>query len=95
MVELQRKLLRHVIENLLKPGGELVYSVCSFEPDESEQHVAWIRENYGDRIELLSPVPRLPDYYKRYVTRANLLQVYAGNQDDMDGFAAFIVKAKL
>ncbi len=94
MSELQRKLIEHVILNLLKPGGELIYSVCSFEPEETESHVAWIRENYSDRIELLSPVPRLPDYYKRYVTRQNLLLVYAGNQDEMDGFGAFILKAK-
>ena len=94
MSELQRKLLEHAILHLLNPGGELIYSVCSFEPEETESHVAWIRENYGDRIELLSPVPRLPDYYKRYVTRQNLLLVYAGNQDEMDGFGAFILKAK-
>ena len=54
--------------------------------------MSWIREKHGDRIELLSPVSRLPDYYKRYVTRQNLLMVYAGNQDDMDGFAAFVLK---
>jgi len=94
MAELQRRLLQHVLDHLLSPGGELIYSVCSFEPEESEGHVAWIRENYGDRIELLSPVPRLPDYFKRYVTRDNLFQVYAGNQDEMDGFGAFIIRLK-
>lgn len=91
MAKLQRQLIEHALE-ILKPGGELIYSVCSFEPEESERHLAWIQEKYGDSIELLSPVSRLPDYYKRYVTRQNLLMVYAGNQDDMDGFAAFCLK---
>jgi 16S rRNA (cytosine967-C5)-methyltransferase len=93
MAALQRKLLEHAL-TLIKPGGELIYSVCSFEPEESERHVAWIKDKYGDRIELISPVSRLPDYYKRYVTRENLLLVYAGNQDDMDGFGAFILRVK-
>lgn len=91
MFELQKKMIEHAL-TLLKPGGELIYSVCSFEPDESERHLAWIREKHGDSIELLSPVSRLPDYFKRYVTRDNLLMIYAGNQDDMDGFAAFLLK---
>lgn len=96
MAELQRQMIAHALKLLSsrEGGGELIYSVCSFEPEESAAHVAWIREQYGDRIELISPVARLPDYYKRYVTRENLLLVYAGNQDEMDGFGAFIVKVK-
>lgn len=94
MASLQKELLKHTFEHLLKPGGELIYSVCSFEPEETTSQLAWIKEQYGDRIEHISPVSRLPDYYKRYVTRQNLLLVYAGNQDEMDGFGAFIVKAK-
>ena len=93
MADLQRRFLAHAIESLIKPGGEIIYSVCSFEPEETTAHLAWIREKYGDRIELLSPVSRLPDYYKRYVTRQNVLLVYAGNQDEMDGFGAFIIRA--
>ena len=50
------------------------------------------RPRYGDKLELVSPVPRLPDYYKKYVTRQNLLLVYSGNQDDLDGFGAFVVR---
>lgn len=96
MAAFQRQLITHAVKILSERpgGGELIYSVCSFEPEESVEHVAWIREQYGDRIELISPVARLPDYYKRYVTRENLLLVFAGNQDEMDGFGAFIVKVK-
>lgn len=93
MVEQQRALIEHAL-TLLKPGGELIYSVCSFEPEETVGHLSWIKEKHGDRLELLSPVQRLPDYYKRYVTRDNVLLIYSGNQDELDGFGAFILKAK-
>lgn len=93
MSALQRRMIEHAL-TLLKPGGELIYSVCSFEGEETIDHVKWIHEKYGDRIELLSPVSRLPDYYKRYVTRDNVMLIYSGNQDEIDGFGAFIIKWK-
>ena len=93
MAKEQRRLIEHAV-TLLKPGGELIYSVCTFEPEETLDHLNWIKEKFGDRLELVSPVQRLPDYYKRYVTRENVMLIYAGNQDEIDGFGAFILKAK-
>ncbi len=80
--------------SMLKVGGHLIYSVCSFEPEESEAHVKRLQSEFGDKIEIVSPVSKLPDYFKKYVTRKNILSIYAGNPDGMDGFAAFIVKLK-
>ena len=91
VVQIQRRLIEHCLLQL-KVNGELIYSVCSFEPEESEYHMAWLAEHFGTSIEVVSPVSRLPDYYKKYVTKQNRLAIFAGNQDDMDGFAAFIVK---
>ncbi len=88
---LQRSLITHALE-ILKPGGELIYSVCSFEREEMMEHLEWLLKTYGKKVELISPVSRLPDYYKRFVTRDNVLLVYSGNADSMDGFAAFIVR---
>ena len=87
----QKRLIEHCLQQI-KVGGELIYSVCSFEPEESEQHMLWLQEHFPDSIEFVSPVSRLPDYYKKYVTKQNRLAIFAGNQDDMDGFAAFIVR---
>ena len=89
----QRALIKHAL-TLLKPGGELVYSVCSFELEETEDHLDWLAKEYGDKIEPISLVSRLPDYFKRYVTRDNILMIFAGNQDDMDGFGSFAVRWK-
>ncbi|MFT4326990.1 MAG: NOL1/NOP2/sun family putative RNA methylase [Candidatus Woesearchaeota archaeon] len=44
---LQRKLL-HVAWGLLKPGGVLVYSTCSTEPEEDEEIISTFLENNKD-----------------------------------------------
>lgn len=93
MQKQQWKMILHAL-SLLPVGGELVYSVCSFESEETESHLSQLQEQFGDKIEVVSPVSRLPDYFKKYVTRENLFAVYAGNQDDMDGFGAFIIRIK-
>lgn len=89
----QQAMIKHAL-TMLRPGGELIYSVCSFEEEETEKQLAWIKQEYGEKIEVVSIVARLPDYFKRYVTRENILMIYAGNQDQMDGFGAFAVRWK-
>ena len=89
----QRKFLQHGF-SLLQAGGELIYSVCSFEREETVAQLSWMLDEYAGKIELVSPVQRLPDYYKRFVTRDNLLLIYSGNKDNMDGFGAFIVRKR-
>ncbi len=89
--EEQAKLLDHALRQV-KEGGEVIYAVNSFEPEEVDQQWEAIARKYEGHVELVSPVPRLPDYYKKYVTRQNLLLVYSGNQDEMDGLGAFIVR---
>lgn len=91
--ETQYKLILHALEQI-RVGGELIYSVCSFEKSECEDHLTRLMSEYPDAIEVVSPVSRLPDYFKKYVTRKNILSIYAGNQDDMDGFSAMILKVK-
>ncbi|SMF34547.1 16S rRNA (cytosine(967)-C(5))-methyltransferase RsmB [Pseudobacteriovorax antillogorgiicola] len=93
VIDTQYAMIKHGLTRL-KVGGELIYSVCSFERAETEDHLNRIVDEYGDKIEIISPVSRLPDYFKKYVTRQNYLAVYAGNQDDMDGFGAFIIKLR-
>ncbi|MBI2603051.1 MAG: methyltransferase domain-containing protein [Deltaproteobacteria bacterium] len=91
MSELQRRLLCHAL-NIVKPGGELIYSVCSFELEETFDHLKWLEQNASVKFDLISPVSRVPDYYKRFVTRENVLMIYSGNKDAMDGFSAFILR---
>lgn len=48
----QGKLLFSAIQSL-KPGGELVYSTCSFAPEENETTVDKALKTFGDAIEIL------------------------------------------
>ena len=43
---LQRELLEDVV-CALKPGGYLIYSTCTFNPEENERNVAWLRDVLG------------------------------------------------
>lgn len=47
MVDVQRKLLENAAE-LLKPGGVLVYSTCTTEPEENEDNVSWFLANHPE-----------------------------------------------
>ena len=40
--------------------------------EETVEQLKWLKEKHEDGIEVVSPVTRIPDYYKRYVTRDNL-----------------------
>ena len=91
MAAKQFELIQHALKQL-KVGGELIYSVCSFEPEESDHHIKELKQKYGDKVEVVSPKGRIPDYFRKYVTRNEVLAIYSGNPDEMDGFASFIVK---
>lgn len=52
---LQREILGSAME-MLAPDGQLVYSTCTWSPEENEEVVAWLLEEYA--LELL-PVPKI------------------------------------
>ena len=49
--KLQREIVTQAI-SMLKPGGELLYSTCTFSPIENEGLISFILENFPE-IELL------------------------------------------
>jgi 16S rRNA (cytosine967-C5)-methyltransferase len=73
------------------PGGEMIYSVCSFELEETTKQIDEFLMAHPE-FEKISPQDRLHDFYKKYVTRNNELLIYAGNPDDLDGFFAVILR---
>lgn len=91
MVIKQRKLLEHAW-NILAPGGELIYGVCSFELEETEHQLEWLLERYACRIQVVNIHSRLFKYYRRFITKNQLLMIYSGLADGMDGFCAFVVQ---
>jgi 16S rRNA (cytosine967-C5)-methyltransferase len=47
LTQLQRELLANAV-SLLKPGGVLVYSTCSIEPEENFANAQWFLDNFPD-----------------------------------------------
>ncbi|HHY46978.1 MAG TPA: RsmB/NOP family class I SAM-dependent RNA methyltransferase [Firmicutes bacterium] len=56
---LQKRLLRSAI-HALKPGGILVYSTCTFSPEENEMNIAWALEKFQGQIEVVDIPLQLP-----------------------------------
>lgn len=48
--QFQRGILKAALD-VLKPGGTLVYSTCSLEPEENEMNMHWLAENFPIKLE--------------------------------------------
>src|ERR1041384_3979827 len=70
----------------LRPGGGLVYSTCSTEPEENEDVIEEFCHAHGE-FQRESVVPWLPPAAQRFVTEQGALST-ASNQFSMDGFYA-------
>jgi 16S rRNA (cytosine1407-C5)-methyltransferase len=54
----------------LRPGGLLVYTTCTFNPDENERNLAWLMEQTGGesvRVDAVSSLTRLPSQVIREI----------------------------
>ncbi|MCH3922954.1 RsmB/NOP family class I SAM-dependent RNA methyltransferase [Limosilactobacillus sp.] len=57
----QKKILASALK-MLKPGGILVYSTCTFAPEEDEQNIAWLLDNYPElRMVPIKKYPGMDD----------------------------------
>ena len=59
MAKDQRRLFKSAFLSL-KPGGTMVYSTCTFAPEENEMVLQWALETYGDAMELEDVTIPLP-----------------------------------
>lgn len=73
-VALQRQLITKAIGHL-KPGGILVYCVCSLEPEEGEQQAKWA---LGQGLELVPVTPDELDGWAVPVTQAGFVRTHPG-----------------
>ncbi len=42
----QKDILKMAMKTL-KPGGQIIYSTCTFAPEEDEQIIEWLLDNYN------------------------------------------------
>jgi tRNA (cytosine49-C5)-methyltransferase len=61
MAKDQRRLLKSAVLSV-KPGGTLVYSTCTFAPEENEMVVQWALETYADALEVENITLPLPPH---------------------------------
>jgi len=63
MAKEQRRLFKSAFFSL-KPGGTMVYSTCTFAPEENEMVLDWALETYGDALEVEKITLPLPSHTK-------------------------------
>lgn len=80
---LQVRLLLHAA-SLLRPGGILVYSTCTTEPEENEEVIKKFLWNRKD-FQIESPIPYLPDTLQHYLTQEGFFRIDPPQQY-FDGF---------
>jgi 16S rRNA (cytosine967-C5)-methyltransferase len=85
LVERQLQLLERAAD-LLAPGGRLVYSVCSLEPEEGESIIEAFLHEHPD-FALGDPGPWLPESLRHAVTEKGYFMTWPP-RDNMDGFFA-------
>lgn len=81
LVRLQRLIL-DVVWQYVKPGGVLIYSTCTINPDENDHMVEWILEHYPFELESLAPF--LPEVLLEE-GKDGMLQLFPGIHE-ADGF---------
>jgi 16S rRNA (cytosine967-C5)-methyltransferase len=94
LVQAQDKLIAAALD-LLKPGGRLVYAVCSLQPEEGAPRLAAALARGGARAEPFRPdeLPELPEALTQDGHLRTLPSMW-GDRGGMDGFfAGRLVKA--
>ncbi len=83
IVKLQKKILS-VSSKYVKPGGVLVYSTCTIEPQENEELVKeFLKDNEDYSLEDISEL--IPDGLAKDTAKGGYIQLYP-NIDGIDGF---------
>ena len=90
LAKLQREILKNV-SKYVKPGGTLVYSTCTVNPEENINNAKWFADNYDYEMEDVSKY--LPECFLKYVNEG-CLELKPGTDTEYDGFfiARFVRK---
>lgn len=90
----QRQILNETVKNL-KPGGELIYSTCTFAPEEDEQIIAWLVKQYHFDILPVKKFPGMdsgrPDWADGNPDLVNCVRIFPNH---FNGEGHFIAKLK-
>ncbi len=87
IITLQREILQNAVR-YVRPGGVLMYSTCTMNPDENEETVSWLTEEYPFALESMEK--QLPKQLKEE-GKKGYLQLLPGIHET-DGF--FVAKLR-
>jgi len=91
----QRRLLGAAL-GLLKPGGTLVYTTCSLEPEEDEYNIQWLLDSHdGELVEVEGPgSPALTEAMGRSLSKevARCRRFWPDEMETQGFFVAKVVK---
>ena len=93
LTAVQHELLNHALD-MLKPGGTLVYSVCSLQPEEGEEQISrLLKERKNISLHKADPA-QLGGLAECVTPRGEVrtLPCHLASFDGMDGFYAAILK---
>lgn len=97
----EQKRLLELAFSLLKPGGTLVYSTCTQEPEENEEVVSWFLDRHADATleEINLDIERSPaitewNGKKYHKNIKNVLRIYPQDNDTEGFFVAKITKSQ-
>ena len=80
----RQQVLLHHLADRLKPGGLLVYAVCSIEPEETEAVIATFLDRRPDYV-MAAPCKNFPASARRLICPDGAIRTEPG-QDPLDGF---------
>jgi 16S rRNA (cytosine967-C5)-methyltransferase len=86
LAEIQRNILSHAA-TLVKPGGALVYSTCTIEPEENTDNIYWFLQNFPEFK--LDPAEK---YLPEIVCLDGYMQTFPHIHNTDGAFAARLVK---
>ena len=97
LVRVQKELLRHALE-VLRPGGTLVYSTCTYAPEENEAVVnEAVKEGKAELLPIFIPFPHskgLPSWEYEYYhpDMAKAVRLYPHQVNSWGFFIAYLRK---
>lgn len=91
MVAIQRAILSNIMR-WLPQGAQMIYAVCSLQPEEGEQQIDWLLEEYPQLSLEPFTIGGIPPEWSAKAGTLRTLPHYWGEKGGMDGF--FIAKLR-